>query len=270
MKHTRKTNGRYDTAAPIEAHTPRYRVSGESVRRRATPDRRYDAKRRRPARTVTRRYEQESGELGFSHGLIARFNAWRLGISIDADTIVKGFVVLFLGILFILLQTTLFTRFRPFGAIPDMMLPFVIAISVKERERGGAVTALCAAFVIDALGGSAVTLLPLLYVSVAYAAGILTTHRFREGMPSAALYTAVSCILKCPFTLITALLTIDSLSVKEALIDIVLPEAASSIITAIIPLGITFICLRPFHKSRAERTGGTDLSEKNGRKDFFL
>lgn len=187
--------------------------------------------------------------------MIERFNTWRLGISVDAETVLKAVVIGVLIVFFTLLQTTLFARFRLFGAIPDLMLPFVIAVGTLEKERWGAVCALIAAFFIDAAGGTQITLLPLLYVPAAFAVGILTTHRLRDSFPVAAAYTVVTSILRGVITYIIATVTIHGITSSDVMLDIVIPEFGANLVIAAIPQLITRAVLRPFHKTRAERTG---------------
>ena len=94
--------------------------------------------------------------------LTEKVRGWRLGLSLDGESLAKGGVCALLLIFFALLQTTLFTRFKPFGAVPDLILPLVAAIGMTEKEKWGAVFGVIAAFVIESLGGSTVTLLPIL------------------------------------------------------------------------------------------------------------
>ena len=75
---------------------------------------------------------------------------------IDTDVLWRVLISAGLLIFFALLQTTIFARFRPFGAVPDLMLPLVIAIGMTEREKWGAVFGVAAAFVIESLGGAPV------------------------------------------------------------------------------------------------------------------
>ena len=49
----------------------------------------------------------------------------RIRMGIDGEKILKAVVAASLLIFFALLQTTIFARFRPFGAVPDLMLPLV-------------------------------------------------------------------------------------------------------------------------------------------------
>ena len=187
-------------------------------------------------------------------GIIERFNGWRLGISIDGESVLKGVVIGALLILFTLLQTTLFARFRPFGALPDLMLPFVVAVGTLEKEKWGAVTALIAAFFIDAAGGTEIMLLPLLYVPAAFAVGILSTHCFRDSFPVAAAYTVVTSLLRGVITFVIASITVNGISSWQVITRIALPEFGANLAVAAAPQLLTRLVLRPFHKTRAERT----------------
>ncbi len=240
-----------------QAHPPRYRISGGGSRP-GTPEGQRRRQRKSPikaARTLTRRVIAQADITEIPSRMIDRFNGWRLGISVDGETILKGFVIGVLLVFFTLMQTTLLARFRPFGAIPDLMLPFVVAVGTLEKERWGAVTALIAAFVIDAAGGTAITLLPLLYVPAAFAVGILTTNTFRDSVTVAAMYTFATSCLRGVITFIIASLTIHGITPGAIMTDIVLPELAANVIFAAAPQLITRAALRPFHKTRAERTG---------------
>jgi len=179
-----------------------------------------------------------------------RVREWRLGLNVDGERIAKGAVCALLIVFFSLVQTTLFTRFRPFGAVPDLILPLVIAIAMTERERWGAVCGLIGAFVIESLGGSELTLLPLLYMPAGYVCGLLTIHYFRDSAAVRALYTAVSSLARALFTLITAVMTIADISLIDAFTEAVLPELAANLLFAALPHAAAFLSLRPFNKSR--------------------
>ncbi len=179
-----------------------------------------------------------------------RFRDWRLRLNMDGEGIAKGAVCALLIIFFSLVQTTLFTRFRPFGAVPDLILPLIIAISMTEREKWGAVCGLIGAFVIESLGGSPLTLLPLLYMPAAYVCGLLTVHNFRDSAAVRALYTVVSSAARAVFTLIAVVMTIGDLSLIDALTRTVLPEFAANLLFAALPHAAAWLALRPFNKSR--------------------
>lgn len=179
-----------------------------------------------------------------------RIREWRLALNMNGENIAKGAVCALLMILFSLIQTTLFTRFRPFGAVPDLILPLVIAVSITERERWGAVCGLIAAFVIESLGGSRLTLLPLLYMPAGYLCGLLTIHYFRDSIAVRALYTGISSLARALITLITLWITVADLSPVPVLTRTVLPELAANLLFAALPHTAVWLFLRPFNKSR--------------------
>ena len=185
-----------------------------------------------------------------SESLTDRFREWRLALNMDGEAIAKGTVCALLIVVFSLIQTTLFTRFRPFGAVPDLILPLVIAIAMTERERWGAVVGLIAAFVIESLGGSRLTLLPLLYMPSGYVCGLLTIYYFRDSAAVRALYTGVSSAVRAVFTFITLAMTVSDISLATAVICVVLPEFAANLLFAVIPHAAAYFALRPFNKSR--------------------
>ncbi len=204
-------------------------------------------------RSPIRSRETGSGKAQ-KYSLLERLRGWRLGISIDVETVAKGVVCALLIVFFALLQTTMFTRFRPFGVVPDLMLPLVIAIAMTEHERWGAICGIIAAFVIESLGGESLTLLPLLYMPCGYLCGILTVHYFRDALPVRALYTVVSSVLRGVFTCIIALSTLGGLSIVTLFSKAVIPEFFANVIFAALPHLAAKLCLRPFHKTREERT----------------
>ena len=106
---------------------------------------------------------QESRSVSENLTFMERLRGLRLDFSLDGESILKGIVCAVLLVFFCLLQTTLFTNFRPLGAVPDLVLPLVIAISMTEKERWGAIIGLIGAIVIESLGGSTFTVLPILY-----------------------------------------------------------------------------------------------------------
>ena len=172
---------------------------------------------------------------------------------IDTDILWRVLVSAGLLIFFALLQTTIFARFRPFGAVPDLMLPLVIAIGMTEREKWGAVFGIAAAFVIESLGGAPVSLLALLYMPAGYLSGILTIEMFRDSFAVRLLFTAVGCALHMLFTLATLALTVEGFTFLRGLTGAVFPEFLSSMVFAALPHLLAKAALRVFHKPREER-----------------
>jgi len=173
----------------------------------------------------------------------------------DGESLAKGALCGAMILVFALLQTTVFARFRPFGAIPDLMLPLVIAIAMTEGERWGAVCGLIAAYVIEALGGGHFTLLPLLYMPAGYFCPIITELYLTDSLPVRVIYTAVSGLGRAVVTLLYLSLTVHQFDLPALFGGIVLPEYASTFVMAILPHLAVRLTLHPFHKSRSERIG---------------
>lgn len=172
---------------------------------------------------------------------------------IDTEILMRVLVSAGLLIFFALLQTTIFARFRPFGAVPDLMLPLVIAVGMTERERWGAVFGLIAAFVIESLGGAPVSLLPLLYVPAGYLSGLLTIEIFRDSFAVRALFTTVGCAAHMLFTLVTLAATVEGFTLWRGLAGAVFPEFLASMVFAALPHFAAKAALRVFHKPREEK-----------------
>lgn len=62
------------------------------------------------------------------------------------------------------LQTSFFSVIRVFGAVPDLVLPAVITIAVYDRERMGTVAGIMGGYIADAIGGTGLSLSPLVYM----------------------------------------------------------------------------------------------------------
>ncbi len=172
----------------------------------------------------------------------------------EGDFVAKALICAGLLLFFALLQTTVFARFRPFGVIPDLMLPLVIAIAMTENEKWGAVVGIAASVLIEALGTTGVTLLPILYLACGYFAPIVTTLYFTDSVPVRIMYTAAAGVGRAVMTLLYLSLTVSEFHLIRLCGDIVLPEYAATCLLAVLPHLSVWLCLHPFHKSRAERT----------------
>lgn len=172
----------------------------------------------------------------------------RSTFSVESESVWKAVVCAFLLILFALLQTTLFARFRPLGAVPDLMLSLTVAIAIRLREKWGAVFGLIAAFVIESIGSPSLTLLPLLYVSVGYVVGILNIQLFRDSLAVRALYTVVSALLASLFTMLTAMLSSGGMTLASLFTKALIPGFFSTVVFAFLPHLLVILCFKPFPK----------------------
>lgn len=132
-----------------------------------------------------------------------------LGLKIfySRERILCGGVLAVLMVFFAMAQTTIFSTIRPFGCSPDLMLSFVLALSITERRRWGAVWGLVCAVLMDSLGSYSVSLLPLLYVTVGYFGGVIANHYLTGSAVVRAILEVGAVILRCVVTAILAHVT---------------------------------------------------------------
>jgi hypothetical protein len=188
-----------------------------------------------------------------NESLRERLHGWRLGVSLDGEIIVKGLICAFLLIIFSLTQTTLFTRFRPFGAVPDLILPLTVAVAMVLREKWGAVFGLISAFIIESLGGSSFTILPILYMLTGYIVGICSIYYFRDSVAVRIIYTLFTSAARAAFTLITLFATVGDLDLLYAFTAVLIPEFAANTVFAFLPHIAAKLILRPIsYKSKEQ------------------
>lgn len=192
-------------------------------------------------------------EIEFAPTIRDRFKEWRLGLNMNGEAILKGIVCAVLLVFFSLVQTTMFAKFRPFGAVPDFMLSLVIAVSMTELERWGAVFGLTAAVVIESLGGAPLTLLPIYYTAAGYLGGILTQLYFRDSAAVRALFTLAAFLGREVFTALCLVSTVGGITLPALFTKALLPEYAAGVLFAFFPHVLAKLCLRPFHLSREDR-----------------
>ena len=188
-----------------------------------------------------------------NESLRERLHGWRLGVSLDGESIVKGLICAFLLIIFSLTQTTLFTKFRPFGAVPDLILPLTVAVAMVLREKWGAVFGLISAFIIESLGGSSFTILPILYMLTGYIVGICSIYYFRDSVAVRIIYTLFTSAARAAFTLITLFATVGDLDLLYAFTAVLIPEFAANTVFAFLPHIAAKLILRPIsYKSKEQ------------------
>ncbi len=224
--------------------------------RRAAEAKKYGTRARRVIET-NKRYnaltKERPSERKFYSGILDKIRMWRLGITVNVDSIIKGLVIGALIVVFAMLQTTVFSKLRPFGATPDLMLPLVIAVGISDGERWGGVSGLAAAFLIDCLGSAGVTLLPLLYVPCGFAAGVLGTYYLRDSFIIRAIFSVVSGVLRAALTAIYLAVVFKSPDASLAFRTVIAPEFVSTLVFCALPHAASYFALKPFHKTRAER-----------------
>lgn len=171
-----------------------------------------------------------------------------------AEQFIRAAICGALIIVFALLQTTVFARFKPFGAIPDLMFSLTIAIAFSEGEKWGGICGLVCAVVADALGGIGFTVEPLLYMLAGCFCGILVRDFFSNtALPRAAVIFLFT-FARSAVSMIGSAIMVPEASFLQVMTDIVIPEYFSTVLMSVPVYLAVWLCFVRFHKTRAERT----------------
>ena len=80
-------------------------------------------------------------------------------------------------ILCVILQTTVFARWRWFGIIPDLTFAVVVCLACFCGAEAGAICGIAGGFLIEALGGTGLAVLPVVYFLLGYFVGYFAKKR---------------------------------------------------------------------------------------------
>jgi len=215
-----------------------------------------------PSKALPEKKKREPATLkeAITDELRDRAQLLRLKIQLNSEDLIRSAICAGLLCLFALLQTTFFARFSPFGAVPDLMLIFVIAIGTYEGEKWGCVVGLISAFVIQSIGSGGVepSFLSIVYMPAGCAAGLFVKHYLSNTFPVKLVFIGAGAFWKLISTIVTASMLLDA-SFGDILLSIAIPEYFSTVLISFLPYVTVWICFRHFHKTRAERTDSEAL-----------
>lgn len=147
-------------------------------------------------------------------------------------TVLVGLVL----ILSAILQVSLFSRFRLLGAVPDLMIVSVLCIAFFCGRYAGAVTGIAAGFLIESIGSSGISILPLCY----FLSGYLVGHYARasqKNYPVYLIYLGCILLIRATVTVLYACMTYRNVNLPLIFLQSVLPEA---LVTAIAGCALYF------------------------------
>lgn len=131
-------------------------------------------------------------------------------------------------------QVSLLARFQLFGATPDLMLCFVLCIFYFWGKYAGAVTGIAAGFVIEAIGGQGISLLPVIYMLFGYVGGAYARTVHPKRLIPYLFYLFCGLVLRAAVTLLYACMMWEKVSLPDILLNSVLPEAGGTLIVGIL------------------------------------
>lgn len=165
-------------------------------------------------------------------------------VRIDAHAIFAVAIRVFLIVLFAVLQTTVFVRFRLFSSTPDLVLAVVLAIAIRDKMIGGAAYGVLAGFIIDSIGAVGFAPNPLFLGAIGLFAGYFSQVRFSDNIAVRAIYIVAAALLKSMLTLMMCALTINGFVLSEVFVTTVMPEFFTTVIFCAVPFSAVWLCTR--------------------------
>ena len=163
----------------------------------------------------------------------------------EKSTIIRRVIIYGLAIFFIgIFQCAFFSRLKPFGATPDLVLCAVCAVLLTDNKYAALVCAVCGGYFIDAIGAVPPCFSTVAYViAVAITAGI--AQKLIARLPSYLLLLLPATLVRAAFTYLSLSLTYGSAAPISALISVILPEALATICFSIPIYFIIKLCYAP-------------------------
>lgn len=154
--------------------------------------------------------------------------------------LIYGLAIFFLGIF----QCAFFSRLKPFGATPDLILGVVCAVLLIDNKHAALVCAVCGGYFIDAIGAIPPCFSTLVYViAVAFTFGM--AQKLLPKLPSFLLLILPAALTRAAFTYISLCLTFGGIAPLSSLTTIILPEAISTICFSIPVYFLIKLCYAP-------------------------
>ncbi len=161
-------------------------------------------------------------------------------------TLGYGLLVLALSVF----QATLGSRVGFFECPPAILLTLTAAAAFFDGEERGMLVGLSSGFLLDALGGVGISLLPLSYTLIGWFIAMMS-RRMGHDRPDAILsryakyliWLAVSVGLGMLVTALGLLLTAGRVNIISAVLQILLPEALGSLVWGA-PIGFIYLLFR--------------------------
>ena len=153
------------------------------------------------------------------------------------------------------LQTSFFSVIRVFSAVPDLVLPAVVAIAVYDRERTGTIAGIIGGYFVDALGGVGLSLSPLVYMICGCLAALLVYSILRRDFFSWLVITAGALVISGIAALICVAVNVESaaFTASQAFSRLLVPQFFASLVAGIpVYFIIKLVWLRFFNNREME------------------
>ncbi len=154
--------------------------------------------------------------------------------------IVFGIAAFILGIL----QCSFFSRLKPFGAVPDLILSSLCAVTMLDGKKSGAIYAVAAGYFIDAIGAVPPSFSPIFYLICVIILGAIS-EKMMPRFVSFAVLMLPTAVLRAVFTYINMCISFSSAPAFSVFIKTALPEMLCTYIFGLAVYLVIKLCMIP-------------------------
>ncbi len=151
------------------------------------------------------------------------------------------------GILTLILgsaQCSFFPILKICPKTPDLIMGMLLAITLIDSPKSAALTALAAGFFIDAIGGGALSLSPVVYTLFVVIISLLS-HKMLSGFASCEILMIPALVYRAIATAVCVAISNKALLPTSELFAIILPEALTTAICCLPLYFIVKLCATP-------------------------
>ena len=125
------------------------------------------------------------------------------------------------------------------GAAPDLILCATIALAYYEGERAAAVFGMLSGYVLEAVGSTGFSILPLFYMLVGCVCAMFFLNILGKNIGAYVIYVALFSLVRAAISLIYIQFTTPDFALGSAFMRVVLPEYGVTLLASPI---IFFLC----------------------------
>lgn len=154
--------------------------------------------------------------------------------------------VIFYGVLFFILcvaETSFFGQLSFLSVVPNLALGGVAAVALLDEERSAVVCGIAAGFLADAIGGSGISLSPLIFMAVA----IVCSEISKKMLPhflSWLVIMLVAAVLGAMGTVLNIAVNTSGISIASIAKTLLLPELLATYFISLPIFFLVKLCVR--------------------------
>lgn len=145
----------------------------------------------------------------------------------------KYLMISVVGIIIVLFQTSAIGLRPPFGATPDLIFMYIIAISFFDTPAAGSIAAIAGGALSDAAGAAGATPTMLFYFGCAVAISLLANDRLSKNFAAWGVCSTSACIFAAAYRFFYVSATSLDYSILDLFGKTIAPEFAVTVLSGI-------------------------------------